>query len=241
MIYQSQSGFRVSQLSPLLIKEVRNTESGNYVDANPLSSPDGNSFFFKSRRPVPEINYPTETIWVIRKTEDGWTEPEPFGYPFHPPYPFPGHLSWQHSITQDGTIYFGMEDSRGYHDVWYTRHENGGYQYPEPCGDSINTEHHDWEPFIASDESYLIFASRGRPDSYGSADLYISFRKADGTWTQSKNMGSLINTSGDELWSCVSPDEKYFFFTSGDNVTWNSDVYWVDAEIIENLKPDELK
>ena len=37
----------------------------------------------------------------------------------------------------------------------------------------------------------------------------------------------------------VTPDGKYIFFNSGRNGNW--DIYWVDAKIIEELKPEELK
>ncbi len=37
-----------------------------------------------------------------------------------------------------------------------------------------------------------------------------------------------------------SPDGKYLFFTRYDE-NWNEDIYWVDAKIIEDLKPKELK
>ena len=73
--------------------------TSNDVDACPWFSPDGDRFFFKSRRPVPGISYATETIWVIHKTGEDWSDPEPFGYPFHPPYAFAGGLSWQHTMT----------------------------------------------------------------------------------------------------------------------------------------------
>jgi len=37
----------------------------------------------------------------------------------------------------------------------------------------------------------------------------------------------------------LSYDNKYLFFNAFKNQ--DADVYWVDAKIIENLKPDELK
>ena len=47
-----------------------------------------------------------------------------------------------------------------------------------------------------------------------------------------------------ETTATVSPDGKYLFFNRGvekkgeDGSTyWESDIYWVDAQIIETLKP----
>lgn len=50
-------------------------------------------------------------------------------------------------------------------------------------------EFNDHDPFIAPDESCLIFSSN-RPGGYGSNDLYISFRNDNDTWTAPRNMGA---------------------------------------------------
>ena len=76
-----------------------------------------------------------------------------------------------------------------------------------------------------------------RPDGYGDFDLYVSYRKEDGTWTKAKNMGESINTPARESVSVVSPDGKYLFFMSRRNGI--GELFWVDANIIEALRPKE--
>jgi len=93
----------------------------------------------------------------------------------------------------------------------------------------FNTGSYEADVFVASDESYLIFCG-DRADGYGRGDLYIGFKKPDGTWTRARNMERTINTTGHKLCPFVTRDGKYFFFTS------NQDIYWVDARIINNLK-----
>ncbi len=66
---------------------------------------------------------------------------------------------------------------------------------------------------MAPDESYLIFASFGRLDSLGSADLYVSFR-VDGKWQPARSLGTSINSKAFEYCPIVSPDGRHFFFTS---------------------------
>ena len=48
-------------------------------------------------------------------------------------------------------------------------------------------------------------------------------------------MGARINTSSHEMSVSISPDGKYIFFGSFRN--GNGDIYWVDAKIIDELKP----
>ena len=56
------------------------------------------------------------------------------------------------------------------------------------------------------------------------------------------NLGENVNSASFEARPCVTPDGKYLFFTS--NRTDDKEmggIYWVDAAVIEDLKPNDLK
>ena len=65
-------------------------------------------------------------------------------------------------------------------------------------------------------------------------DLYISFRNPDDSWTQAVSMGDAVNTSENEMCAFVSRNGEYLFFYRGGE--GSDGVYWVDADIIEDLK-----
>ena len=69
----------------------------------------------------------------------------------------------------------------------------------------------------------------------------IRFRNPDGSWSEALNMGKEINTGAGENCPQVSPDGKYFFFNRYNPDLKMGNMYWMDAKIIENLKPEELK
>jgi Tol biopolymer transport system component len=164
------------------------------------------------------------------------------------------------SITQDGTLYFSSnrEGGKGKGDIYRSLLVDGQYGEPENIGEPINTENSEGDVFIAHDESYIIFGSSGRSDSHGSGDLYISFRQSDGSWTEPTYMGDQINTNAFEYCPTVSPDGKYFFFTSYKKpekdgsqkllslddimkiyaIAQNGlgDIYWMDARVIEEFR-----
>ncbi len=100
----------------------------------------------------------------------------------------------------------------------------------------INTIQDESDFFIARDESYIIHA---RHSSSATGDLYISYKKTGGGWTNSKSLGSHINypTPTWEYGPFVTQDNKYLFFTRGGNA-WNSYfTYWVRIDnIIDSLK-----
>ncbi|SNY99943.1 TolB family protein [Flagellimonas pacifica] len=116
--------------------------------------------------------------------------------------------------------------------------KNGTRQAPKKMGPMVNTGKWTAHPFIAPDESYLIWDSE-REGGYGGSDLYISFRQKDNSWGPAINMGDNVNSDKWDAYASVTPDGKYILFNRnvGSDKYENVDIYWVDAQIIENLKP----
>lgn len=198
-------------------------------------APDDKSLYFTAIRPPEDHGLLLEqsNIWVVVKTADGWSEPLMLGPSintdsFYENYP---------SVTADGTIYYmsRREDGVGKTDIYRSRWFEGIFQTAENLGPVINTEESDQDPFIAHDESYLIFC-QDKKEGYGSYDLYISFRQSDGTWSPPRNMGRNINSPDAEFRPYITPDGRYLFFTSSRSESMNGDIYWVDAAVISELK-----
>jgi Tol biopolymer transport system component len=196
-------------------------------DCDPLFSFDGRRLYFISTRPKKDRAGSRDwDIWYVEKTDTGWSEPINIGPPVNSEVD-----EYYVSLTQDGTIYFASNRAGGLgsFDIYRSRFVDGQYMKPENLGDSINTRHLEHDPFIAPDESYLLFTSVDRPEGFGTGDLYISSRKKDGTWTKSKNLGKAFNSSGYDFCPIVSPDGKYFFFTR------KGDIYWASMAAIQEL------
>ncbi|MTI30543.1 TolB family protein [Xanthovirga aplysinae] len=143
------------------------------------------------------------------------------------------------TASSKGTWVFdevGMPDGDGV--IRYSRLKDGKREEPGAFGKEINTGKMNAHPFIAPDESYLIWDGR-RESGYGSSDIYISFRRENGSWGEAINLGDKINTDAWEAGASVTPDGKYLFFNR--NMTpgnyENVDIFWVDAQIIETLRP----
>jgi hypothetical protein len=114
----------------------------------------------------------------------------------------------------------------------------GVYSPAVNLGLAINSSYSEACPWVAPDESYIIFQSLRPGGQVEGNQLYISFRDKKGGWTPAKNMGEKINAypaSG----ACVSPDEKYLFFVRRKES--EHEYWWVSAKIIDDLKPEELK
>ena len=113
-----------------------------------------------------------------------------------------------------GPCIFGSDRAggKGRTDIYRSRLVDGKYTEPENLGDAINTQFEEFEPYISPDQKYLIFMTQ-RPDGLGGSDLYISYQH-NGAWTKATNLGDKINSSGSEYSPIVSPDGKYFFWSS---------------------------
>jgi Tol biopolymer transport system component len=185
--------------------------SGKYYDKEPFISPDGKKIFFASTRPHTDKNNEKNfDIFVSEKNGRGWNEPKNLGLMVNSDaydnYP---------SVAGDGTIYFASRRAGGEGglDIYRARFVNGNYEKAENLGKAINSAATDADPFIAPDQSYLIFCS-SRQGGFGSGDLYISFN-IQGKWTEPQNLGETINHQDFDYTPFVSPDQKMFYFSRG--------------------------
>lgn len=172
------------------------------------------------------------------RTDTGWSEPKYQGE-------FLKDQAHGISLSSKGTYYFGFneKEGRGYGSIRYSRLIDGKREHPVKMSKEINTGRWIAHPYIAPDESYLMWDAE-REGGRGDNDCYISFRQKDGSWGTAINMGEIINTSLNESSPRVTHDGKYFFFSRGDwevkedgSTNWVGKTYWVDAQVIENLRP----
>jgi hypothetical protein len=168
----------------------------------------------------------------IERTDSGWSELKSLGSLFEE------IEIMSLSVSSKGT--FAIDERRPEDDgiLRYSRLVDGKREAPKPFGKEINSGIRNSHPFIAPDESYVIWDGI-KDNGFGDVDLYISFRQQDGAYGPAINMGDKINTERYEAGPKVTPDGKYLFFVRnmGSDKFENIDIFWVDAKIIETLKP----
>jgi outer membrane protein OmpA-like peptidoglycan-associated protein len=150
-------------------------------------------------------------IYVTQKKGDNWGKP----FSLSPPVNTSGWDS-QPSIRADGrTLFFVSNRNGGYggYDIWKSTLTQKGWGVPENLGPNINTSYNEQSPFIHPDDSTLYFCSNGWP-GMGNQDLFVSRLGKDGKWQVPKNLGSPINTNGDESGLSLTANGNYAFFSS---------------------------
>ncbi len=209
------------------------TFSGKYRDGSPQFSPDGKRLYFTSLRPINPNDKTTDAnIWFIEMTKAGWSQSQPLDSPVNTEY-----QEWFPTVAKNGNMYYMFRRSSDKPwNIYRSNFVNGEYTNPEKLGDAVNSPFVEGFHFIDPEERFLIFYSE-RPGGFcDGGELYICFRKKDGTWAEAKNMGQQINAASSRF-PGISPDGQFFFFSNLRNGM--EDIYWVDAKIIEDLKPDE--
>lgn len=191
-------------------------------DRRPFHAPDGKTLHYGAK--------------YKERTADGWSEMKSLGPAFEE------IRIMGLSASRKGTLVFDEVGTDGDGVIRYSRLVDGKREEPKPFGKEINTGTWNAHPYIAPDESYIMWNGE-RESGYGDSDLYISFRQKNGSWGEAINLGDKVNTEAEEGGPQVTPDGKYLFFNrmvtpaTGDTGP-QSDLYWIDAQLIENLRPE---
>ena len=182
-------------------------------------------------------------VWFSDNINGEWTKP----------VKVPGindSVYWdsQPTLAADGkTLYFCSDRKGGYGgvDIYKTVKDpkTGIWSTPENAGKPINTRYDEFAPFLHSDFQSLYFSSSGHP-SVGGQDIFFTHIEEDGKWSEPKNLGIPINTTGDDMGFFVSTDGHYGYFASdqpsrakGKSVG-KFDIY--QFELYKEVRPDEI-
>ena len=169
------------------------------------------------------------------RTDIGWSELQTLGSAFE------DMQIVNISVSSTGTLILEhLSYEEGGDTLSFSNIKDGIRQLPQPLPRGVNAGQRNANPYISPDESYMLWDGVRR-SGFGESDIYVSFKQADGTWSEAFNLGSTINTAGAESRPKVSPDGKYLFFNKmvvspHDKGKQQLDLFWVDASVIENLR-----
>lgn len=156
--------------------------------------------------------YEHEDIYVAYNEGDEWTEPIPIDSFLNTRY-----NEGTCTISADGNILIytscDAPDSFGSCDLYITHKINGQWQKAANMGKTINSRSWDSQPSLSADGSMLFFSSNRR-GGYGGNDIWYSQRQDDGTWSEVKNVGPVINTPQDEVSPFIYFNNEQLFFAS---------------------------
>ena len=195
-----------------------------YPSGGPAFFHDGKKLIFHSFRPRNNNmkNAEDSDFWIVEKNENNWSEPKHLDIPLNKDkssevYPV---------VSKDSSIYIYI----GRKELIKSAYVNGVYQEPENIGDLFYTDVVDKN----KDQKYFLFFSDKGKERFN-FQMYVSFHMADGKWSKPIFLGDELHQGKRNTQSIITLDGKYLFY-----VRYFS-VYWTDAKVIEELKPQKIK
>ncbi len=187
----------------------------------PSISADGLTLFFSEMfastrsRPLRPGGRGGQDLWMTTRatTEDDWGTPVNLG-------PVVNSAADERCpcISADGlSLYFGSNrpGGSGTLDLWVSTRPDTGSDWTTPVnlGSAINSSDDDSDPSLSPDGLTLFFASWGRPEGFGSHDLYVATRASiNDPWNPAVNLGRPVSSSSGDGCPCFWAGGPTLFF-----------------------------
>lgn len=177
--------------------------SGEFPDIDPWVSPDGESIYFSSIRPVGGEPRRDVELFRVDREGEGWSEPI--------------HLAdlgseldeLGLSVAEDGSVIFASERSGGGNwDLFSAQPDGDGFATPEPIAE-LNSPIWEFNPAVDASGTVLLFTSINRPGGVGLGDLWVTKRDGD-TWADPQPLP--LNSRADEYHPSLSADGSTLYF-----------------------------
>lgn len=183
------------------------------------------SLFFSSLRSIDSV--PQESffqpvyltkIYLANSTPMGWKKSSQWKSKLNSKEHHDGNVSFSGNHK---CLFFSRCKAKTYIpsncEILVSKFEKGSYQKPEKLGSKINVQGYSSSQAsfygnCCSNEGVLYFSS-DRPGGYGKSDIWYSILK-NGKFNEPVNLGSIINTPGDEITPFYHAETGTLYFSS---------------------------
>ena len=179
----------------------------------PTLTVDGKTIFFTKRDKYGR-SFDEDIYYSTKDKKGNWSVPRSISKTINTPF-----NEGTCSISADGkTLIFTScankaRKSYGNCDLYVSYRQGNRWSKPKNLGPSINTKYWESQPSLTADGRMLYFVS-DRPTGLGGRDIYFAYRKKDGTWSHSINLGPKINTRGEDIGPFIHVNGETLYFAS---------------------------
>lgn len=212
------------------MKNIGSNINTKHTEIAPIISPDGQTLYFA--RGWSSNNYGKNKdeadIWYSQKQKDGsWSPAKNIGKPLNNK-----GVNVVINVTPDGNTLFleGLYNSDGSfksdQGISVSHRTEQGWSVPQQVKIDNFYNKNRYETYNFTTDQQVLILSVERDDTYGDLDLYVSFRRPDGSYTEPKNIGPQLNTYADEGTPFIATDGVTMYFsTSGLAGYGSNDIY----------------
>jgi len=202
-------------------KKANFTKGEKEEEMQPFVSFNGNTIYFVAYN----ADNTDSKIWYVNRLEDSWSDAKRLESPINN-----DEIFYQNQSKNGDLFYFNISKRKTY----YAPNKNG--EFPEVHEVGIGGVH----AFISPTQDYIVVNARNKEDDQRKSDIYVYFKKKDGTWTKPINLGDSVNSTFGETCPSITQDGKYLFFSRYNEEGGLSNIYWVSTEVINKVRPVDL-
>jgi OmpA-OmpF porin, OOP family len=201
------------------VEKLGENVNSSYVEHSPIISPDGKYLFFSRQYHPQNVGGvdDAEDIWYSEWNEEKqeWNIAKNAGPPLNTKGP-----NFVSSITQEnGEMILLLGNQYGKKGKMFagasmSKLVNGEWAEPENIEIENDYNYNSRVDYSLSADGKAMIISSERDDTYGGRDLYVSFKKGNGTWSEPKNLGGDINNASDEQAPFLTNDNKTLYFST---------------------------
>jgi outer membrane protein OmpA-like peptidoglycan-associated protein len=141
-------------------------------------------------------------------------------------------------VTKDGTKLYYISDMPGGYggtDIYEVSINQGHYGAPKNLGPTVNSKYKEYTPYIDGD---IIYFSSNRPGGKGGFDIYMT--KLDESIEEPINLGSPMNSKGDDISFIINKETQRGYFSSNRSGGKGDDDIYSFEEVTVNPICDQV-
>ncbi len=188
--------------------------NSQYYDHLPIIAPDGKTLYFARKFALDNLGKENrDDIYFAKKMPTGqWGKAENIGEPLNNEYN--NYVAFVSADNQ--RIYLANHYKKKAEDgvSMSTREKSGKWGKPKALNIKKFYNYNIFSDIHLNINENTMLLCLERDDSYGDLDMYVSFKYADGSWSEPQNLGPKINSVGAEGSAFLAADDKTIYFSS---------------------------
>lgn len=185
-------------------------------------NPGGDKIYFAAYDTI----FSDENIWYVNRSGNSWSDAKILDSPINDDLVF-----YPNAAANGDLFYTSISKIK----MYYAPNKNGTYPEVHELGIEYGVH-----GFISPSQDFILIDDANN-DKTKNRDIYVCFKKKDETWSKPINLGDAVNSDFGETCPSLSPDGKYLFFSRYNEEGGISNIYWVRAEVINKVRPPDLK
>ena len=195
-------------------------------EMHPFVSPSGKKIHFAAHDKFTEPDDPESVkTWFVERDKESWSEAKQLDSPINNDFIF-----YTNEAKNGDLFYTNISQFK----MYYSPKSDSGYQ------ELIQLDMKGLHGFVSPSQDYLVINASNNEDSERKSDIYVYFRKEDGSWSNGIALDENVNTNYSETCPSITPDGKFLFFSRYNEENEISNFYWVSTEVIYKLRPQSL-